>query len=142
MESDWKMMSYFHKCTSCSQFFAQSEASIEKRCKECRWPVYIVVKCLHRPLKLLICVVLALKLAHGNCGECTVYQQSDCDYCGAWFDYEPRKLFCSRRCAMDYAGATNNSKRFNLTLKQKTAWERKKFQERELKRQSQWIPPS
>jgi len=30
---------------------------------------------------------------------------------------------------MDYAGATNGAKRFNLTVEKKAAWEKKKFEE-------------
>ena len=64
-----------------------------------------------------------------TCGDSMVYQQSDCDYCGKWFDYEDRKLFCSPQCKRDYAGATNNAKRFNLTVEKKAAWEKRKFEE-------------
>ena len=74
-------------------------------------------------------VTLALKFTQQICGVCTVYQQSDCDYCGAWFEYEDRKLFCSERCKLDYAGATNGAKRFNLTVEKKAAWEKRKFEE-------------
>jgi hypothetical protein len=59
----------------------------------------------------------------------SVFQRSDCDYCGQWFDYEDRKLFCSPQCKRDYAGATNNAKRFNLTVEKKAAWEKRKFEE-------------
>ena len=58
----------------------------------------------------------------------TVFQRSDCDYCGQWFDFEDRKLFCSTQCKHDYANATNNAKRFNLTVEKKAAWEKKKFE--------------
>ena len=58
-----------------------------------------------------------------------VYQRSDCDYCGQFFNYEDRKLFCSTQCKHDYANATNNAKRFNLTVEKKAAWEKKKFEE-------------
>ena len=74
-------------------------------------------------------VTLALNFTQQICGVCTVYQQSDCDYCGQWFDYEDRKLFCSPQCKYDYAAATNGAKRFNLTVEKKAAWEKRKFEE-------------
>lgn len=79
-----------------------------------------------QPLKF---VILALKFTHEMRGVCTVSLLSDCDYCGQFFIFESRKLFCSERCKLDYAGATNNSRRFNLTVEKKAAWEKKKFEE-------------
>lgn len=74
-------------------------------------------------------VRLALKMLPPTYGGCTVSLQSDCDYCGQWFDYEDRKLFCSEQCKHDYANATNNADRFNLTVEKKAAWDKRKFEE-------------
>jgi hypothetical protein len=79
-----------------------------------------------QPLKF---VTLALNFIHEMRGVCTVSLLSDCDYCGQFFLYEDRKLFCSTQCQHDYAGATNGAKRFNLTVEKKAAWEKKKFEE-------------
>ena len=68
-----------------------------------------------------------MKFTQQNFGG-LVFKQSDCDYCGQWFDYEDRKLFCSTQCKHDYANATNGAKRFNLTVEKKAAYEKKKFE--------------
>ena len=77
------------------------------------------------PLK---CVSLALKFTHKNFGG-WVSLLSDCDYCGQFFIFENRKLFCSTQCKHDYANATNGAKRFNLTVEKKAAYEKRKFEE-------------
>jgi hypothetical protein len=76
----------------------------------------------------LNCVKIALKFTRRTFGV-SVYLQSDCDYCGQFFNYEDRKLFCSAQCKHDYANATNGAKRFNLTVEKKAAYEQRKFEE-------------
>ena len=87
------------------------------------------MKFLGRPLKLLKCADHALKFTHESYGVCTVSLLSDCDYCGQFFLFENRKLFCSTQCQYDYANATNGAKRFNLTVEKKAAYEQRKFEE-------------
>jgi len=86
----------------------------------------VILQSTHQLLKSVLCVLIKFQW---TCGDMVAFQRSDCDYCGQWFAYEDRKLFCSPQCKHDYAGATNGAKRFNLTVEKKAAWEKKKFEE-------------